>query len=148
MPVEEESAGVVVFRVDPAGVRMYLLLDYGHHWDFPKGHLEKGETPLEAAQRELKEETGISRVELLPNFAARISYFFREKRKRAKDKTPVLVHKTVTFFAGRVDSEVVKLSDEHVGFEFLPFEQAVNRLTYPTARQVLRQVETALLKAP
>src|SRR5271156_3659991 len=102
MPVEEQSAGVVAFRVEEGGGRLYLLLDYGRHWDFPKGHLEAGETPIEAARRELKEETGVGRVEILPNFAAKISYFFREKRKGAKGKSSVLIHKTVTFFAGRI----------------------------------------------
>jgi len=141
MALEEQSAGIVAFRVDEDGQRLYLLLDYGHHWDFPKGHLEAGETPIEAARRELKEETGVGRVEILPDFAAKISYFFREKRKAAKGKSSVLIHKTVTFFAGQIDTDKIKLSDEHVGFKFLPFEKALKRLTYPTARQVLRQVE-------
>ena len=44
----EFSAGFVLFRETPEGIR-FLLLDYGKHWDYPKGHLEEGETAWQAA---------------------------------------------------------------------------------------------------
>jgi len=50
------SAGVVVVRETSEGWR-YLLLRAFNHWDFPKGMVEPGETPLAAAIREVKEET-------------------------------------------------------------------------------------------
>lgn len=50
------SAGVVVVRAVPNGWR-YLLLRAYNHWDFPKGMVEPGEEPLDAAIREVKEET-------------------------------------------------------------------------------------------
>ena len=52
------SAGVVVIRWTSDGCR-YLLLRAYRYWDFPKGELEPGEDPLEAARREVQEETGI-----------------------------------------------------------------------------------------
>ncbi|HEX7115599.1 MAG TPA: NUDIX domain-containing protein [Steroidobacter sp.] len=56
------SAGVVVVRETREGWR-FLLLRAFNHWDFPKGMVESGEEPLEAAIREVKEETGISDLE-------------------------------------------------------------------------------------
>ena len=53
----EFSAGFILFRRTSAGP-VYLLLDYGRHWDYPKGHLEKNESTWQAAVRELREETG------------------------------------------------------------------------------------------
>jgi 8-oxo-dGTP pyrophosphatase MutT (NUDIX family) len=50
------SAGVVVVRRDRDGWR-YLLLRVYRTWDFPKGGVELGETPLQAAVREVAEET-------------------------------------------------------------------------------------------
>ena len=56
----ERSAGLLLFNDTPGLPRRFLLLDYGKHWDYPKGHVEAGEDDVTAAHRELHEETGIS----------------------------------------------------------------------------------------
>jgi bis(5'-nucleosidyl)-tetraphosphatase len=56
------SAGVVVVRPSEEGWR-FLLLRAFNHWDFPKGMVESGEEPLEAALREVKEESLIDDLE-------------------------------------------------------------------------------------
>jgi len=56
------SAGVVILHETQAGRRFLLLRAYSY-WDFPKGAVEPGETPLQAAIREVKEETGICELE-------------------------------------------------------------------------------------
>jgi 8-oxo-dGTP pyrophosphatase MutT (NUDIX family) len=53
------SAGVVIVRKE-AGTWTYLFLRAYRNWDFPKGIVEAGEDPLEAAVREAEEETGIT----------------------------------------------------------------------------------------
>jgi 8-oxo-dGTP pyrophosphatase MutT (NUDIX family) len=139
MPRTERSAGVVVFRTlpNPPKTRLYLLLDYGRHWDYPKGHVERGETDQATAIRELKEETGIDAQTFVPGFAREISYFFRHAKRG-------LIRKTVIFFAAEVNSDTVVLSDEHVGYAFLPYEQARQRLTFASARELLREAEIFL----
>jgi bis(5'-nucleosidyl)-tetraphosphatase len=57
------SAGVVVVRDFPTP-RRYLLLRAYRYWDFPKGLVEAPELPLQAALRELAEETGLRDTEL------------------------------------------------------------------------------------
>lgn len=57
------SAGVVVARRDSSGWRLLVLRAY-RNWDFPKGRVEPGETPLDAAIRETAEEAGISDLAL------------------------------------------------------------------------------------
>ena len=54
------SAGVVVVRRDNGW--KYLILRAYRNWDFPKGEVEAGETPLETAIRETREETGITEL--------------------------------------------------------------------------------------
>lgn len=130
--VRERSAGVLVFR-DVNGRREYLLLDYGRHWDYPKGHLEPGETDEQAARRELREETGIIDIELIEGFSREIVYHFRSSRKG-------LVRKEVIFFAGRLDEKdegEVMLSEEHVGYSWEERDAALAKLTFENARSVL-----------
>jgi 8-oxo-dGTP pyrophosphatase MutT (NUDIX family) len=142
MAALEQSAGFVVYRLGskPVEPREYLLLDYGRHWDYPKGHIEAGETPLDAALRELKEETGIADAQVTPGFAQEIAYYFRDKKKG-------LIRKTVTFFLARIESDRITLSREHTGYVFEPYEAALKRLTYATARQLLRKAEEFLARA-
>jgi 8-oxo-dGTP pyrophosphatase MutT (NUDIX family) len=56
------SAGVVVVRQQDGAWR-YLLLRAFRHWDFPKGAVEAGERPRDAAVREVAEETGLAALE-------------------------------------------------------------------------------------
>jgi 8-oxo-dGTP pyrophosphatase MutT (NUDIX family) len=133
MARHERSAGFVIFRQTPGGAE-YLLLDYGRHWDLPKGHVEKGEDDLAAATRELREETGITDPHLVPNFRQEIQYFFRDRKKG-------LINKKVIFFLAQTSASPAQivLSHEHEGYEFLPFDAAIHRITFPTARAILRK---------
>jgi bis(5'-nucleosidyl)-tetraphosphatase len=134
----ERSAGVIVYRrAARANEEEFLLLDYGRFWDYPKGHVEKGEDDLEAALREVKEETGVDDLTLHDGFRHEITYFFRDKRKG-------LIKKTVVFFLGRTKAKDVTLSHEHSGAEFLPFDEAAKRVTYPTAKATLRAAKKFL----
>jgi len=130
----ERSAGIIVFRKDGRfrGGRLFLLLDYGRFWDYPKGHVERGEDDRAAALRELEEETGIADVELIDGFEHQFSYFFRDKVKG-------LIRKSVVFFLGETKTKQIQVSHEHAGGEFLPYEEAMNRLTYPNAKQALKK---------
>jgi bis(5'-nucleosidyl)-tetraphosphatase len=125
----ERSAGVILFRDSPAG-RRFLLLDYGKYWDYPKGHVEKGEDDRTAAVRELAEETGISGAAFVSGFEEEIQYFFRHSARG-------LVRKTVVFFLASTDIEAVKLSHEHVGFAWVSGEEALRKLKFRTAKRVL-----------
>ncbi|KAB7624404.1 bis(5'-nucleosyl)-tetraphosphatase [Alkalilimnicola sp. S0819] len=61
MRIRTLSSGVVVIRRERGEWRFLLLRAY-QYWDFPKGGVERGETPFEAALREVQEETGITEL--------------------------------------------------------------------------------------
>jgi len=135
----EYSAGFILFH----GTRespLYLLLDYGKHWEYPKGHLEEGETKWQAAVRELREETGIRQVDRVGRFEHQIHYMFHSSKHG-------LISKTVTFFLAHTRSEMIEISDEHKGYAWLPYEEAMQRLTYDNAREGLAAAHAALQRS-
>lgn len=69
----EHSAGLIPFR-ERGGRREYLLMRDRNYWSFPKGHLEPGETELDAARREVREEVGLTDAEVLPGFRRELRY--------------------------------------------------------------------------
>ena len=130
----EISAGVILFHRLPR--REYLILNYGSHWDFPKGHIEPGENPLATARRELHEETGIQNVHFYPGFRQRMRYSYR----RAGED----VRKVVIYFLAETEGEQVTLSHEHCGFAWVDCEEAMRRLTFRTAKELLTKAEKCL----
>lgn len=143
MPRLERSAGFILFRTSADETREYLLLDYGRHWDYVKGHVEAGEDDLAAAIRELKEETGLDAPRVIDGFTREIDYYFRGGKLG-------LIHKQVAFFIGESadPAAAVVLSHEHVGSAFLSYEAAMKRLTYATARELLRAAHEFLEAMP
>ncbi|HEX8341071.1 MAG TPA: NUDIX domain-containing protein [Tepidisphaeraceae bacterium] len=127
----ERSAGIVVFRDPPGAERLFLLLDYGRHWDYAKGHVEAGEDDRAAAVRELAEETGITQADFVDGFSREITYVF-------KNRHGGFIRKVVMFFAARTEEETVELSHEHVGYAWLPGEAALKQLSFANAKDVLR----------
>lgn len=138
MRVHEKSAGAVTFRKEGNKVH-YLLLHYeAGHWGFPKGHIEKGESLEEAALRELEEETSVSDVSPVSGFKGHLRYFFKRAGRG--------VFKTVTYFLVETKQKEVKLSLEHDRFEWLPFGQALEQLTFQDTKQVLKKANEFLGK--
>jgi len=137
--IKQVSAGIVVYHVTSQGIMEYLVLQYGAgHWDFAKGKLEDGETKIEAAIRELHEETELSGVEIKPGFEESLLYRF-------KDFTGKMIEKTVHFFVGQLlEKGEVQLSHEHKDYKWLPYNQAIQLLTYQNAKDVLSHADAFL----
>ncbi len=133
----EKSCGAVIFRRD--GAKKYLLLHYeGGHWDFVKGHVEKGENERETTLRETEEETGITDLKFVEGYRESISYFYRRAGRT--------VRKEVVFYLLETHTEQVRLSREHVGFDWLTYDRAMERLTYKNAKDTLQKAQDFLSK--
>ena len=133
---EAISSGVILFN-DNGNVRQYLLLNYPTgHWDFIKGGMEDGENPRQTSIREAKEETGITDIEFIDGYEEKIEYFFRANNHD--------IHKKVIFFLANTNSINVKLSHEHLNFIWLDYENALKKLTYDNAVNLLKKSEQFL----
>lgn len=131
----EKSCGAVIFKQNME--QKYLLLHYeGGHWDFVKGHVEGGETERETVLRETQEEVGITDPSFIDGFRHRISYYYRRAGRT--------VLKEVIFYLLESKTDAVRLSREHVGFDWLSYERAYARLTYKNAKDTIERARDYL----
>jgi bis(5'-nucleosidyl)-tetraphosphatase len=154
MPIEK-SVGAVVFRREKNKI-LYLLIQhpenegYHGHWDFPKGHVEKGEAWEDTLRREVKEETGIRKLEIIPDFYTWYKYFYRargnEKKERKISKKGINIFKIVTIYLVEAKEKKVKLSFEHISFAWLEYKEALKRITYENPRKALKEANVYLKK--
>ncbi|MCS7216424.1 MAG: NUDIX domain-containing protein [Candidatus Bipolaricaulaceae bacterium] len=132
--MEERAAGLILFR-ENCGRREYLLIKNrrGGHWGFPKGHVEPGEDDFQAALREAAEEVHIRRIQLIPGFRTVVRYAF--------PRQSALVRKEVVLFLARTDEEGQPFREEVEDMAWLPFPEALQRITFAEQREALRQAE-------
>lgn len=129
--ITEKSAGfILISENDDTSDPSVLLLHYlSGHWDFPKGNIEIDETEMQAATRELKEETGIEIFTLIPGFRHVLNYKYTKKS--------TLISKQVTLFLASTDVNEVEISHEHIDHQWMEINAAVNQLTYSNAKIAL-----------
>jgi bis(5'-nucleosidyl)-tetraphosphatase len=127
---KKRAAGVVLVRGASDGHKVLLLRAY-RNWDLPKGRLEEGETPLEGAIREVREETGLDDLEFAWG-------------EESIDTEPYAGGKVVRFYVARAPDADVTLPinpelgrAEHHEFRWVAFAEGL-RLTVPRLQRVLR----------
>jgi mutator protein MutT len=132
--VDEVSAGGLV--IDFSGTRGLLIGRIDHKdasrerllWSLPKGHIEAGETPEQAAIREVQEETGIT-SEITKSIGV-IDFWFMAGGKR--------IHKTVHHFIFKeVSGELTPQITEVDEVSWFPLSEIVERLAYPDEKKLI-----------
>ncbi len=123
------SAGGVVYRWDKEKP-LFLLLGSNKRgvWCLPKGLIEADEDEVITAMREVREETGVSRVKIKGKIGL-IKYQFGFHTKT--------YDKTVHFFLFETDQADSKVGSEHDFMEWMPYEKAFETLSYPNEKEVL-----------
>lgn len=147
----EKSVGAVLFHETSAG-REYLLLRYpSGHYEFPRGHIEVGETEETTLRREVEEETGVTQLDIYP-FRTENRFFYvargSEASRRKREGRGTWVFKRAFFYPAKTDEREIQLSYEHREWMWLPYEQALEKVTFANARRVLERSERYLRKQP
>ena len=130
----EKSCGALTCR-GADGKRSVLVIRHRHggHWAFPKGHVEPGETELETAARETREETGVG---------VRFVDGFRETTRYSPARG---VEKDVVYFVAEyTDGELRPQPAEVAEARFVPVAAARRMLTFDVDRRLLALAEAFL----
>ena len=128
------SAGVIVVRRDDDGKWKFLLLRAYGYWDFPKGIVEPGEDPIDAAKRETREETTITDLDFKWGFDFRETGPYNRGRKVARYYLAETKTKDISL---PVNPEIGK--PEHDAYKWVTYEEA-RKLVAP---RVLKALEWA-----
>ena len=122
--VREPTSGGVIFRRDTdGGVEILLIQDGKDRWTIPKGHIEEGETAEQTARREIKEEAGLSNIEIL-GWLGKINF-----RYRRFDKL-VLMTTQIYLVRATGDSDEIKKEEWMNGIKWFKFNDALEAIEY------------------
>lgn len=108
----------------------------GGFWEFPKGHMNEGETQLEAAERELREETGLKLVYVLHKEPLIEAYTYEIDGDTR--------HKQVIYYLGMVQGDISLQQEEVDDGKWIPLGDAINQVTYESSQNICRRVLEAL----
>lgn len=128
-----KSCGFIVYKT-VENTNYYLIIqstngDIG----FPKGHMEDGETELQTAIRELKEETNVD-VEIIEGFRKQIEY--------PLPKRPDVIKQSVYFLGRAVTDDVICQEGEVINAAFVSYDDAMRTLTFEDTRRLLEDAKT------
>ncbi len=121
----EKSCGCIIIHEN----KVLLVQHNEGHWDFPKGHIEKNETEIQTAIREVKEETNIDVV-------------VQEDKRYVSEYCPKegTFKQVIFFLATCKETQTKKQESEIKNIEWLPLEEAIERITYSNSKKILKQV--------
>lgn len=134
--MKEKSCGAIVYKKENDKLKFLLVYQSNGHHSFPKGHMEEGETELETAIREIKEETNLD-VCVDQNFRYENSYFIETKN----------VYKDVVYFVATPKSFDLKNQEgEITECNWYTHDEVMNRLEFESMKEILKKAYEYITK--
>ena len=127
---KEKSCGCIVINNKD---EILLIHHNAGHWDFPKGHVEEGETEVQTAIREVKEETNID-VKVNEEYRYSTQYSPKED----------VIKEVVYFLAKNISSNKVAQESEVSEVKWFNIEEALEKITYDTSKEILVKLKKDL----
>jgi 8-oxo-dGTP pyrophosphatase MutT (NUDIX family) len=138
---KEISVGAVIYK---RGKKIeYLLLHknasehYKELWDFPRGNIEGKESQIKTAQREIEEETGLTKIGFDETFKESIRFFYKKEGE-------TIFKEAIYYLAELLEEQDIKLSMEHIGYRWVSYETAMKLLTHENTKQLLEKADKAV----
>lgn len=135
--ISEYSAGGVVYQHT---TNRWLICQHAgyHKWILPKGIVEEGESPKDAAMREVKEEAGIT-AKIIRKIEPDERYFYR--------KGGMLVNKRVTFYLMEyIRGDIANHSFETEAVRWVSADEALKLLAFDAEKQIFSTAQNILTK--
>lgn len=129
--LDEKSCGALVYRKYHGNTEILLIKHINSgHWSFPKGHVEAGETEIETAMREIKEETGID-VIIDQSFREIVTYSPRRD-----------THKEVVYFIAKAkNTDYTPQEDEIADIKWVEISRAGSVLAYENDKSIVNKAK-------
>lgn len=128
----ETSGGIIINNG-----KVVVVNQRGTSWSLPKGHIEKSEDRLQAAIREIEEETGITQLKLIKGLGSYRRYRIG-KNPKENDKTEL---KTIHIFLFETDQTELKPTDPHnPEAKWIQKEDVPKLLTHPKDKEFYLKV--------
>lgn len=122
--IETQSAGGIVIN---SKKQVLLVSQDGSSWSFPKGHIEEGEDALEAAKREINEESGVYNLQLINKMGSYKRHKIGDDLKEDKSEL-----KTIHLFLFKTNQEFLQPIDgENPEARWVEKERVSELLTHP-----------------
>ena len=131
----EKSCGAVVFTRVDGKLRYVLAQNLEGYYGFPKGHMEAGETEVETALREIREEVGLS---------PRLIDGFRTCDEHPIPKKPGVIKQVVYFLAEYEDQEIAFQKEELMSAPLVSYEEAMALFVFEGSKRILTEAHAFL----
>ncbi|MFH1395078.1 MAG: NUDIX hydrolase [Candidatus Omnitrophota bacterium] len=132
MAEKQFSAGGIVIKGEKSDLKILLIKDRFGYWTWPKGHVEEGETREQAAIREIREETGLKKLEVVCEVGKQ-EYNFEHDGKT--------IFKTVHIFLIRfLGEEPLKIQTQEISdAKWYTPEQALETIQYKGSKEIFEK---------
>ena len=166
MAKREFSAGGIVIKREKSKIKVLLIKDSYGRWTWPKGNIRKEESSEDAALREIQEETGLTKLQIIEKID-KINYFYRPSSLRPSSLRSsglgdpecsegsrlhgTLIYKTVYLFLIKAEGKEkfkIQTSEIRNAKWFTP-EEALETVAYKGAKEILKKaIEKARKRLP